>query len=207
MHIREEITERLAYKPACLYALHYIRPVYGARSKSSDLGFVTAELPDSIIDKCKADESLIAHLIISKYTDHQPLYRQAEIFKRQNVHIARSTMCSWVIESLLSLDLLYNTLKQSVLSQPVLYTDDTAVKILNPGLGKTKTGRMWVYVSGIGPPYRIYDFTSDRKKKGPTISLQAIFMPMHILVMMSCSQMRMFTKWHAGRIPVGNLLK
>ncbi len=167
VHIRDEISKRLAYKPARLFAIHYVRPVYAPRSKESDCPIITAELPEGILDKCKADESLIAHLIISKYQDHLPLYRQSEIFRREGVHIARSTLCGWAVESLLSLELLYETLRHEIISQPVLYTDDTPVQLLKPGHGKTKTGRMWVYVAGIGPPYRIYDFTEDRKKKHP----------------------------------------
>lgn len=167
VHIRDEISKRLAYKPARLFAIHYVRPVYAPRSKESDGPIITADLPEGILDKCKADESLIAHLIISKYQDHLPLYRQSEIFKREGVHIARSTLCGWTVESLLSLELLYETLRHEILSHPVLYTDDTPVQLLKPGHGKTKTGRMWVYVAGLGPPYRIYDFTEDRKKRHP----------------------------------------
>ena len=167
VRIRDEVSKRLAYKPAHLYAIHYVRPIYAPRNKESDSPLVVADLPEGIIDKCKADESLIAHLIISKYQDHLPLYRQSEIFRRDGVHVARSTMCSWAVESLLTLELLYETLRKEILSQPVLFTDDTPVRVLSPGLGKTKTGRIWVYVAGIGPPYRIYDFTEDRKKQHP----------------------------------------
>ena len=69
MHIRDEISKCLACKPALLFAIHDVRPVYAPRSKESDCPIITADLPEGILDKCKADESLIAHLIISKYQD------------------------------------------------------------------------------------------------------------------------------------------
>src|SRR3546814_2957885 len=95
-------------------------------------------------DVCSSD--LLAHVLVSKYADHQPLYRQSEIYAREGVQLERSTLADWVGRSAAILEPLVSLLREEVMAAPRLHADDTPVPVLAPGMGKTKTGRLWVYV-------------------------------------------------------------
>ena len=125
-------------------------------------------MPDHPIAKCKADVGLIAHLIVSKFADHLPLYRQDGIFEREGVTIPRATQSSWLMQIYESIRLLGETLRQAIFESDVIFTDDTPVPLQVKGNGKLKKARMWVYVrGGTGPPLTVYDFSIDRSKKRP----------------------------------------
>jgi len=165
--LREEISEKLAWRAGCWYVKRFIRPVYVSSNRQSDMGVVCAPMPDSPIDKCKADNSVLSLVAVQKWDDHLPTYRQRGIFQRQGIHIPASTLDGWAIESILKCDLLADAIKTKVLSSPVIHTDDSPVDLQVPGRGKTKEARLWVYLSGIGPPLRFFDFTTDRCKERP----------------------------------------
>ncbi len=166
--LRDEISEKLAWKPGQWYVRRFIRPVYvHPDSQSEQAGVFMCSMPDSPVEKCKADNSVLALVAVQKYVDHLPLYRQGEIFKREGIEVASSTLNAWAIEPILALERLYEALKADVLSRPVIFTDDTPVAMLQNGLGRTKTARLWVYVGGCGPPHRFFDFTEDRKRDRP----------------------------------------
>jgi transposase len=166
--IREEATERLAWKPGHWFVRRFIRPVYAHPDRASDqAGIYMPALPDGPIAKCKADNSVLALVAVQKYVDHLPLYRQREIFLREGIDLAPTTLNGWAIESILACERLYEAFKTEVLSRPVIFTDDTPLDLLQNGLGRTKAARMWVYVGGCGPPYRFFDFTEDRRKERP----------------------------------------
>jgi len=124
-------------------------------------------MPDSPIEKCKADTSVLAMVAVKKFVDHLPLYRQRDIFLREGIDVASSTLNAWAIEPILACEPLYQAFRAEVLARPVIFTDDSPVDMLQEGLGRTKEARMWVYVGGCGPPYRYFDFTEDRRKERP----------------------------------------
>jgi len=125
-------------------------------------------MPDHPIAKCKADVGLIAHLIVSKFADHLPLYRQDGIFEREGVTIPRATQSSWLMQVYESINPLEETLRRAIFESDVLFTDDTPIPLQVKGNGKLKKARLWVYVrGGTGPPLTAYDFSIDRSKKRP----------------------------------------
>jgi transposase len=166
--IRDEVSEKLAWKPGQWFVRRFIRPVYAHPERLSEkAGIYVQPMPDAPVEKCKADNSVLALVAVKKYVDHLPLYRQREIFLREGIDVAPSTLNAWAIEPILACAPLYEAFKTDVLGRPVIFTDDTPVDMLQEGLGRTKETRMWVYVGGCGPPYRFFDFTEDRRKERP----------------------------------------
>ena len=110
---------------------------------------------------------LLAHVAVSKYGDHLPLYRQEEIFHRQGVELSRQTMCDWMRDGAELVSPLYELMKQRVLGSKALQTDDTPVPVLDPDLPRTRTGRIWTYVGDDEHPYTVYDYTPNRSRDGP----------------------------------------
>lgn len=142
--IGEEITERLASEPGKLFVKRYRRAKYG---RPQGEGVVIGELPSFIIPKGIADASLLALIIIQKYVDHLPLYRQIEMFKRMGVEIPPSTMSDWVMMCMKELAPLYEILKAKILSAGYLMADETPIKVLDqdPEKGNIHLGYFWVY--------------------------------------------------------------
>jgi transposase len=168
LKLREETSEKLAWKPGQWYVRRFIRPVYVHPDRQSEqAGLYVQPMPDSPVEKCKADTSVLALVAVKKFVDHLPLYRQREIFLREGIAVAPSTLNAWAIDPILACEPLYHAFRAEVLARPVIFTDDTPVDMLQEGLGRTKEARMWVYVGGCGPPYRFFDFTEDRRKERP----------------------------------------
>ena len=166
--LREETSEKLAWKPGQWYVRRFIRPVYVHPDRQSEnAGVYVQTLPDSPIEKCKADTSVLAMVAVKKYVDHLPLYRQRDIFLREGIDVPSSTLNAWAIDPILACEPLYQAFRAEVLARPVIFTDDSPVDLLQEGLGRAKEARMWVYVGGCGPPYRYFDFTEDRRKERP----------------------------------------
>jgi len=172
--MRDEVSEKLAWKAGNWYVLRHVRPVYVHPDRQSEsAGVFTAPMPDSPIEKCKADPSVLAMVAIKKWADHLPLYRQREIFSREGIEVASSTLEAWAIDPILACEPLYDALKDDVLNRPILQTDDTPVPLQVVGRGKTREARIWVYLAGDGPPHRFFDFTPDRCKERPTRILES----------------------------------
>ncbi|MCK9275691.1 MAG: IS66 family transposase [Syntrophales bacterium] len=167
--ISVEVSEKLEYRPGRLIVNVYKRPQYALpESSESSAGVIAASMPDHPIAKCKADVGLLSHLIVSKYADHLPLYRQNGILEREGVDIPRATQTSWLMQVYESVSPLEAALQRAVLEGDVLFTDDTPVPLQDKGNGKVKKARLWVYVrGGTGPPLTAYDFSLDRSKKRP----------------------------------------
>jgi transposase len=125
------------------------------------------------IERGKPGPALLAHVLVSKYADHLPLYRQAQIYEREGVEIDRSTMADWVGRSAVLLDPLVEAVGRHVFEAEAIFTDDTPVPVLDPGRGCTKTGRFWAYVhdgrahGSNAPPAAYYRYAPDRKGKRP----------------------------------------
>ena len=160
--IGEDIAYKLAYRPGSYYLKEIIRPKY-AHPTQEEKGIFTASMPDSIIPKCRADESLLAEIATRKFVDHLPLYRIAENLSRDGIVIGRRLLSQWIIKLGAALRPLYEEMQKRILGSGCIYIDETPVDLLDSP--KTKQGYMWVVVGGRGsdPPYRFYDFYEDRK--------------------------------------------
>jgi hypothetical protein len=147
----------------------------------------------------------LAHVLVSKYADHLPLYRQAQTFARQGLDIDRSTLAGWVGKSAALLEPLAEAIRRHVLSGQAIFADDTPVKMLAPGNGKTKTTRSWAYDrherpwGSDVPPAAWYQFTPDRKGIRPSQHLkdyQAFVVPrMAMPGSKSCNVRAKSKKW------------
>ena len=139
----EDVAEVLEYVPAHWKVICTVRPKLSCACCSR---IVQEPAPHRPIDKGLAGPGLLAHVLVSKYADHQPLYRQSEIYARTGVELDRSTMADWVGGASRTLRPLVEAVKAYVLSAEKLHGDDVPVPVLEPGSGKTKTGRLWTYV-------------------------------------------------------------
>ena len=168
--IDNDVSEVLEYQPASFKVIQTIRP----RCACINCEKVIQAAPNwGPIDKCKAGPGLLAHIIVQKYCNHLPLYRQSQIMQRDGIEISRSTMASWVGQCSNALEPLIEKLKQEVFQSSHIHGDDTPIKVLAPGANKTKTGRLWTYVrdgraSGDNtPPAVCYFYEENRRGEKP----------------------------------------
>ena len=160
----EEVSERLEYVPASLVVIEEVCQKYACPKGCT---VVTAEKPTAPIEKGLAGPGLLAQVAVSKYGDHLPLHRQADIFRRQGVEISRQTMGDWMRACADLARPLYELMKQGVLGSKAVQTDDTPVPVLDPALPRTRTGRIWTYVGDDDHPFTVYDYTPNRSRDGP----------------------------------------
>lgn len=128
---------------------------------------IAAPKPAMPIAKGLPGPGLLAHLIVSKYEDHLPLYRLENIYERQGVFLPRSTLCGWLLACGQLLLPLYQVLAARVLQSRALHTDDTPVKLQDTKTHQLSTARLWAYLGDAGHPYNVFDFTLTRKRDGP----------------------------------------
>lgn len=167
--LREEIgvesSEQLEIAPARLKAIQHDRVKYACRTCEENVKI--AEKPPQPIEKGLPGPGLCAHTVLSKFGDHQPLYRQEDIHSRLGKTIRRSTLCGWQAAlAALALPLVMR-MKLLVLESKVIHTDDTSIKMLQPGHGKSITAKFWPYMGDWLHPYAVYDFTLTRERDGP----------------------------------------
>jgi transposase len=139
----EEVSEILERVPARCYVIRRVR-VKLACGRCDKI--VEGKAPSRPIERGMAGPGLLAHVLVSKYSDHLPLYRQSEIFEREGVELDRSTLADWVAGTSELMKPLAEALREHVLQGEKLHADDVPVPVLAPGMGKTKTGRLWTYV-------------------------------------------------------------
>ena len=174
--IGEDRTEVLDYVPAQFRVRVTCRPRYGCRS--CEEAVVQAPAPERPIDGGMATEALLAHVLVNKYSDHLPLYRQAQIFARQGIALDRSTLCNWVGRACWWLAPLHELVLSTVLASPKVFADDTTLPVLDPGRGRTKTGRLWCYAvdnrpwCGPSHPAAAYVYSEDRRGEHPQTHLR-----------------------------------
>lgn len=161
--IGENETKILDYVPPKLEVHVHVRPKYACRWCKN--GVVSPPPPMRPIARGIVGPGLIAQIVVSKFGEHQPHYRQEDFFARHGVHIARSTQCDWSKAAAELLTPLHERQKELVLQSPVLWTDDTPVTVLTGGEG-SRQGRFWTYI-GEEYPYSVYDFTESRARDGP----------------------------------------
>jgi transposase len=142
MHvIGEDRSERLDVIPARYQVIVTRRPKYGCRACSGAV--VQAPAPARLIEGGLPTERLVAHVLVTKYADHAPLYRQAQMLTRQGITIDRSTLASWVGYAAAELKPLWRLMRDDLLGSTRLFVDETPVPVLDPGRGRTKTGYFW----------------------------------------------------------------
>ncbi|MGH7393561.1 MAG: IS66 family transposase, partial [Candidatus Rokuibacteriota bacterium] len=162
--IGEEITEELEYQPGELYVKRYVRPKY-ARPEGE--GIVVATLPSRPIEKGIAGPALLAHILMSKFVDHLPLYRQRQQFRRQGVEISGATMDGWVTGSCQWFVPLYDTQRQIIQQSSYLMADETPIPVLDRTKpGKTHLGYHWVYHDPV-VKLVLFDYRPGRSRAGP----------------------------------------
>ena len=172
--IGETVSEMLDHVPARLRVIRICRPRYGCRACGT---IHQAPAPERPIAKGLATPGLLAHVLVAKYCDHLPLYRQSQIFARQGVELDRSTLANWVGGAVWWLEPLQARLAEHVFASQKLFADDTPIPVLDPGRGRTKTGRLWVYArddrpwSGPDPPAAVYLYSPDRRAERPASHL------------------------------------
>ena len=172
----EDVSEQLERIPATFKVIRHIRPKFACNHCER---VVEAPAPSRPIDRGLAGPALLAHVLMSKYGHHLPLYRQAEIFAREGVDLDRSTLAGWVGATSELLAPLTCALRDHVMAGEKLHADDTPVPVLAPGNGKTKTGRLWTYVrddrpaGDETPPAVWFAYSEDRKGEHPRQHLKS----------------------------------
>jgi transposase len=162
--IGQEVTETLEYEPPKFYVRRIVRPKYALADKS---GVVIAELPQHPIPRCMAGTSLLLRIVIDKYLDHIPLWRQLARFKRLGVDLSESTMVGWVKAVAELIEPLYHRLNEQVLQSSYLGADETTIKVLDPKIrGKTHQGYLWVYLAH-AEKLVLFSYDATRKKQVP----------------------------------------
>jgi transposase len=141
--IGRDVSEQLEYVPGHFKVLRHLRPKLACVRCQR---VFQAAAPSRPIARGLPGPALMAHVMVSKYCDHQPLYRQSGIFARSGIEIDRSTLAGWVDKADELIDPLVQAVRRYVLANDKIHGDDTPVKVLAPGTGKTRTGRLWVYV-------------------------------------------------------------
>jgi len=167
--IGHDTCEQLDIVPAKLRVIRHEKTKYAcadaACKREPEATVHTAERPAEPVPRCKATPAMLAAIIVDKFSEHTPLYRLQDQFARQDVHLARSTMCGWLTGCADALRLLHEAMLREVLASGYVHHDDTKVKRLQPGKGHCATSCFWVAV-GTGPaPYCWFDFTLDRSTK------------------------------------------
>ena len=166
----EDVSEQLERIPASFKVIRHVRPKFACAGCER---VVEAPAPARPIDRGLPGPGLLAHVLVSKYGDHLPLYRQSQIYAREGVDLDRSTLAGWVGAASELLTPLVDEIRKHVLAASKIHADDTPVPVLAPGNGKTKTGRLWTYVRDDRPagfstaPAVWFAYSQDRKGEHP----------------------------------------
>lgn len=168
--IGEDVAEMLEYVPARFKVIRHVRPKLACGRCAV---IMQEPAPERPIARGLAGPGLLAHVLMAKYGDHLPLYRQAQMYAREGVDLDRSTLADWVGSSSALLEPLIDSLSSYVFAGDKLHADDTPVPVLAPGRGTTKTGRLWTYVrddrpaGSTQPPAAVFRYSPDRKGERP----------------------------------------
>jgi transposase len=174
--IGEDVAQRLDVIPLQFRVLVIRRPKYACRTCSGTV--VQAPAQPRLIEGGLPTEALVAHVIVAKYADHCPLYRQAQIYARQGIDLDRSTLADWTGRGAWWLRPLHARILDELRASPKLFADETTAPVLDPGRGRTKTGQLWAYArddrpwGGPAPPAVAYVYAPDRKAERPAAHLE-----------------------------------
>jgi len=175
-YIGEDVSEQLEYIPAQFKRIRHVRAKYSCTHCKT---IMQAEAPPRPIPRSYFGPGLLAHVAVSKYTDHLPLYRQSVIYARDGVHLERSTLADWMGQVCRLMSPLHDALHHYVMAASKIHGDDTPVPVLQPGRKTTKQGRLWAYLrddrsAGIKEPPAVWlAYTPDRKGKWPVEHLKS----------------------------------
>ena len=170
----EDVSEQLEFVPASFRVIRHVRPKLACGCCDA---IVQAPAPSRPIERGIAGPGLLAHVLVAKFADHLPLYRQSVIYAREGVDLDRALLASWVGAASALLRPLVDAVRKHVLAAQKLHADDTPVPVLAPGNGKTKTGRLWTYVrddrpaGDLSPPAVWFAYSPDRKGIHPQTHL------------------------------------
>ena len=162
MRIGETVSEKLDYVPASVRVMETVRPKYACPQCHE--GVTVAPAPPQAVERSLASEGLLAHVVVSKYLDHLPLYRLERIFQREHLDVSRATLCGWVADVATALAPIGEELRRQVTAASYLQTDDTPVTILED-TGSRK-GRIWTYLDPLTPQV-VFDATRTHERDGP----------------------------------------
>lgn len=168
--VGEDITEILEYRPGRFEVVRHVRPAFSCRCCEA---MTQAPMPSLPIERGRPGPGLLAHVLVSKYCDHLPLYRQSEIYGRDGLDLPRGLLAGWIGKSAELVAPMAAFIGRHALSGPRVHADDTPMPMLSPGRGKTQTARVWAYLrddrpfGGRDPPAVFYEFTPDRKGEHP----------------------------------------
>jgi len=170
--IGQAVTEILEYEPATIYVRKIVRPKYIASSTDEQTIITIADLPSLPIPKGNAGAGILAHILVSKFVDHLPFYRQVKMFKRQDVNIAESTINGWFNATCNLLSPLYDALKNKLLSANYIMADETPIGVLTKDKpGATHKGYHWVYYDPV-KKLVLFDYQKTRSREGPDKMLE-----------------------------------
>lgn len=178
VRIGEVVSSTLDVIPQKVFVIDHVRAKYRAM-KDGAISIVVAEAQPSPIPKSNASAGLLAHVLVSKYADGLPLNRQERIFARHGIALSRTTLCDWILASTEKLAVLMVLLKAHVLGAPVLFADDTVLKLIEEGRRSARTARLWAYLSDGArqdsegrwrhyPRAAYFEFTTTREAEHPT---------------------------------------
>ncbi|WP_413207754.1 IS66 family transposase [Rhodospirillum sp. A1_3_36] len=168
--VSEDVTEILDYVPGHFRVIRHVRPALSCRTCES---MVQAPMPSLPVYRGLPSPGLLAQVLVSKYCDHLPLYRQSQIHAREGLTLERSLLAGWVGQSASLMAPLVDAIGRHVLAGDHIHADDTPIPVLAPGTGKTRQARQWVYLrderphGGPAPPAVLYRYTPDRKGEHP----------------------------------------
>ena len=174
--IGEDVSERLDVVPAQFQVIVTRRPKYACRACEDVV--VQAPAPPRLVEGGIPTEATVAHVLVSKYADHLPLYRQAQIYARQGMNLDRSTLADWVGKAAFLLRPVHERLFERMKASNKLFADETTAPVLDPGRGRTKTGQLFAYArddrpwGGADPPGVAYLYAPDRKGENAVRHLQ-----------------------------------
>lgn len=161
--IGESLSEKLEYQPASFVVIETVRAKYACPFCHD--GVVGAPAPPQAVEKSLAGEGLLAHVVVSKYVDHLPLYRLEGIFAREGIDLARTTLCGWVADVATALTPIGDQLRREITAATYLQTDDTSVTVLGDHGGSFK-GRLWTYLDPLGRQV-VFEATATHERDGP----------------------------------------
>jgi transposase len=163
--IGEDVTEQLEYEPGKMYVLRHIYPKF-ACSCCKD-GVTSAERAVSPIERGLAGPGLLGYVIVNKFSDHLPLYRQQDVMARHGIVLSRSTLCGWLAQCAELLRPLVDLMAKRVVESGLINADETPVRVLDPARNSTRKGQFWTYISSGDHGYTIYDYRDSRGRDGP----------------------------------------
>jgi len=174
-HLGEDVSEMIEYVPGRYQVIRHVRPKLSCAACQT---IVQAPAPSRPIARGLAGPGFLAHVLVSKYADHLPLYRQSQIYQREGLDLDRSTLADWVGGAAELVGPLVASLGRYVMGAQKLHGDDTPVPVLCPGRGTTKQGRLWTYVrddrpaASTEPPAVLFRYSPDRKGERPKAHLE-----------------------------------